>query len=236
MTFLCHPTLVRLFQPFAADMEVTSSVEGARRFDFQCALMSLPDRFGTEIGNVPSAVPYVFAENSLVAQWRGRIGQDGLKVGICWQGNPSGKIDKGRSIPLREYRPLGAVPGVRLISLQRTHGLEQLAQLSKDMRIETLGAFDEGKDGFIDTAAIMQNLDLIVTSDTATAHLAGALGRPTWVALKHVPDWRWMLKGSGSPWYPTMRLFRQPARNDWGSVFAEMAEALRALAASRRGA
>jgi hypothetical protein len=206
-----------------------------RRFDFQCALMSLAERFGVTLGDLPGNVPYLFAEDALVAQWRMRIGDKGFRIGICWQGNPLGKIDRGRSIPLAKYQLIGAVPGVRLISLQKTHGLDQLAQLPAGMRVETLGAFDEGKDAFIDTAAIMQNLDLVITSDTATAHLAGALGRPTWVAVKHIPDWRWMLEGGDSPWYPSMRLFRQPAREDWDSAFAAIAEELRSLTRASAG-
>ena len=227
LTFLCHPGLVRLFRPFAAIMEVTAFSPAERRFDFQCALMSLAERFAIALDDLPGPIPYLFAENPLVEQWRARIGDMGFRVGIFWQGNPHGKIDKGRSIPLAEYRPLAALPGVRLISLQKTHGLDQLAHMPAGMRVETLGAFDEGADAFIDTAAIMQNLDLVVTSDTASAHLAGALGRPVWVAVKHMPDWRWMLERTDSPWYPTMRLFRQPARGDWQSVFAAMTEALR---------
>jgi ADP-heptose:LPS heptosyltransferase len=117
--------------------------------------------------------------------------------------------------------------------LQKTHGLDQLTYLPSEMKVESLAVFDEGADAFIDTAAIMQNLDLVVTSDTATAHLAGALGCPTWLAVKHMPDWRWMLERSDSPWYPTMRLFRQPVRDDWDSVFSAMADALVSLALSR---
>jgi tetratricopeptide (TPR) repeat protein len=235
VTFLCHPGLLRLFHPFAADMEVTDFCEAERRFDFQCALMSLPERFGITLGDLPGAVPYVFAESAAVEQWRTRVGDRGFRIGICWQGNPLGKIDKGRSIPLAKYQPLGAVAGVRLISLQKKHGLDQLAHLPAGMTVETLGAFDEGKDAFVDTAAIMQSLDLVVTSDTAAAHLAGALGRSTWVALKHIPDWRFMLERGDSPWYPTMRLFRQPKREDWDSVFAAMAEALGTLTRASAG-
>jgi hypothetical protein len=197
--------------------------------------MSLPDRFGVTLGDLPGNVPYLFAEDALVEQWRTRLGGKGFRVGVCWQGNPLGRIDKGRSIPLAKYHPLGEVPGVRLISLQKTHGLDQLAHLPTGMRVETLGAFDEGEDAFIDTAAVMQSLDLIITSDTANAHLAGALGCPTWVALKHIPDWRFMLERSDSPWYPSMRLFRQPARDDWDSVFAAMAEALGTLTRASAG-
>jgi len=124
-------------------------------------------------------------------------------------------------------RPLADVPGIRLISLQRHDGLEQLGSLPDGLRIETLGDdLDAGPDAFIDTAAAMQNLDLVITSDTSVAHLAGALGRPVWVALQHVPDWRWLLDGEECPWYPTMRLFRQSRRGDWAGVFDRMAAQL----------
>jgi tetratricopeptide (TPR) repeat protein len=232
LTFLCHPNLVRLFRPFAAEMEVIGSCAGDRDFDFQCALMSLPEHLAVTLSDLPGPSPYLFAEPALVNRWQEKIGALGFKVGIGWQGNPKGLIDKGRSVPLMKFRPL-SMPGVRLISLQRTHGLDQLANFPAGMSIETLGAFDEGKDAFIDTAAIMQNLDLVITSDTATAHLAGALGRPCWVALKQMPDWRWMVERSDSPWYPSMRLFRQPSRGDWDSVFAAMADALRDLPEGR---
>ena len=139
------------------------------------------------------------------------------------------------------FRRAGAASGrygalARLVEggCQPFDGLDQLAQLPDGMVVETLGSFDEGSDAFVDTAAIMQNLDLIVTSDTAIAHLAGALGRPVWVALKHVPDWRWMLDRSDTPWYPTMRLFRQSVRGRWEDVFFAVAEALRELVQSRR--
>ena len=230
LTFLCHPTLIRLFRNFAATgVELIASCRGDRRFDYQCALMSLPERFGITITSLPNQVPYLFAEPGLVEKWRKQIGDEGFRIGICWQGNPAGQIDKGRSIPVEQFKSIAFVPGVRLISLQRTHGLEQLAQLPAGMQVETLGPFDTGNDAFIDTAAIMQNLDLIVTSDTSVAHLAGALGRPVWLALRHTPDWRWMLKRSDSPWYPSMRLFRQKRRGDWAGVFAEIADALRKM-------
>ena len=118
---------------------------------------------------------------------------------------------------------------MRLISLQKNHGLDQLEGLPAGTTVETLGDFDDGRDAFVDTAAVMENLDLVVTSDTSIAHLAGALGRPTWVALKYVPEWRWLLDREDSPWYPTMRLFRQTADGDWQSVFAKMEQDLRAL-------
>ena len=131
---------------------------------------------------------------------------------------------------MEEFIPLTRLPGVRLISLQKHHGLDQLTRLPADAKIETLGDdLDSGPDAFIDTAAAMHNLDLIITSDTSIAHLAGALGRPTWVALKYVPDYRWMLDRDDSPWYPTMRLFRQQDRDNWQPVFRQIKEQLNSL-------
>ena len=132
-------------------------------------------------------------------------------------------------------RSLAQIPGVRLISLQKSHG--QAAEDISGLAVESLGdAFDSGPDAFLDTAAVMENLDLIVTSDTSIAHLAGALGRPVWVGLKQVPDWRWMLDRSDSPWYPTMRLFRQTSPGDWSAVFRDMAVELGVLVAKNRDA
>ena len=136
--------------------------------------------------------------------------------------------DIGRSFPLRLYRTLADIPGVRLISLQKNDGIEQLADLPPGMSVEVLDGLDDGPDAFLDTAAVMQTLDLVITSDTAIAHLAGALGRPVWLALRQVPDWRWRLEGDDTQWYPTMRLFRQEAPGDWAGVFARIAARLRA--------
>jgi len=231
LTFLCHPNLMQLFRPLTADFEMVGSVEGNCRFDFQCALMSLPLRMNMPIPRAEAS--YLSAEPDLIAHWREKIGAHGFKIGLCWQGNPKGRIDQGRSIPLEKYEPLASMPGVRLISLQRTHGLDQLGHLPAGMTVETLGEFDTGDDAFVDTAAIMKCLDLVITSDTAIPHLAGALGVPAWVVLKQVPDWRWMLERNDSPWYRSLRLFRQPAPGDWDGVVAEMTDALQGLI--RRG-
>jgi ADP-heptose:LPS heptosyltransferase len=170
-------------------------------------------------------VPYLAAEPERVAMWRQRLGTHGFKVGIAWQGNPTSQAEQGRSIPLGQFARLAQRPDLRLISLQRHHGLNQLDGTGG--WLEQLGDdFDAGSDAFVDTAAVMECLDLVVSSDTAVPHLAGALGRPVWVALQRVPDWRWMLDRSDTPWYPSMRLFRQQRRGDWDQVFADMAEAL----------
>ena len=199
-------------------------------FDAQCPLLSLPLGFGTTLETIPASVPYVYAEPERRAFWRQRLPKDGFRIGIVWQGSPIHSNDRHRSIPLKQFAPLSAIPGVRLVGLQKNHGLDQLAGLPEGMTVQTLGAeYDEG--GFPDTAALIMELDLIVSADTSVAHLAGALGRPVWVALPMVPDWRWLLNRADSPWYPSMRLFRQPERGDWDSVFHEIALAAQAAAA-----
>jgi len=236
VTLLAPAKLARLLRPLTAQMEVISTIKGDEVFDFQCALMDLPLRFKTDVSSIPNKVPYLGAEQGLVARWRERIGSHGFKIGIAWQGNPQGKIDEGRSILVENFAPLSRLPGVRLISLQKQYGLDQLIRLPADVRIETLGDdFDSGPDAFIDTAAVMENLDLIITSDTSIAHLAGALGRPTWVALKYVPDWRWMLDRVDSPWYPTLRLFRQSERDNWKPIFSNIQRELRLLIRDGKG-
>jgi hypothetical protein len=138
--------------------------------------------------------------------------------------------DRGRSVALREFVPLSRLPGVHLISLQRHHGLDQLDHLPSGMTAETLGDdFDAGSDAFLDAAAVMMTLDLVISTDTAIVHLAGALGRPVWVALRAVPHWTWMIDRKDSPWYPSARLFRQDTDGDWRGVFERMATELTLL-------
>jgi hypothetical protein len=229
VTFLTQAKLVRVLRPLIRDIDVISAIDNQDAFDLQCALMGLPLRFNTDLDTIPARIPYLSAEPDRVARWKERIGAYGFKIGIGWQGKPNGQ-DNHKHIPLEEFIPLTRIPQVRLISLQHGNGVDQLARLPADVKIETLGDdFDSGPDAFIDTAAVMANLDLIISSCTSIPHLAGALGRPTWIVLKHVPDWRWLLDREDSPWYPTMRLFRQPERDDWTSVFSKIERELRSL-------
>jgi Flp pilus assembly protein TadD len=223
VVFEAPPRLVRLLSGNPAMPRAVASDEKLPHFDTVVPLLSLPGR--TRL--TPVQPPYLFAEPDRVAAWDLRLGRTGqVRVGINWQGFPGRFEDKGRSFPLALFQAL-AGPDVRLISLQKGAGEEQIAGV--DFPVETLAGLDDGGDAFVDTAAVMANLDLVITSDTSVAHLAGALGRPVWVALRRVPDWRWMLDRADSPWYPTMRLFRQTADGDWAPVFAAMAQALRAL-------
>jgi tetratricopeptide (TPR) repeat protein len=204
-------------------IRVIGPTEDPGAFDHHCALLSLPRVLGTRVDTIPADVPYLAAEPARVVHWRERLGTQGFRIGIRWQGS-QGRVDIGRSFPVRHFEAIATIPGVRLISLQKGPGSEQLEALPAGMAVEQLGADFEpgGPDDFLDVAAVMQSLDLVITSDTSIAHLAGALGQPTWVALKDLPDWRWMLEREDSPWYPTLRLFRQPAQGDWASVFERM--------------
>lgn len=199
-------------------------------FDLQSPLMSLPHAFGTTLESLPGAARYLAADPARVAKWRERIGEAGFKVGVVWQGSTQPyALPLARSFPLAMLEGVGALPGVRLISLQKVNGLEQLGSLPAGMTVETLGDdFDPGPDMFVDTAAAMEACDLVITPDTSTAHLAGALGVRTWVGLPYVADWRWLMGREDSPWYPNSRLFRQAERGVWDGVFAEMVGTLKA--------
>jgi tetratricopeptide (TPR) repeat protein len=194
---------------------------------FHAALMSLPHWFHTTLETVPAQVPYLRAKQSLVHQWRQRLaGISGVRIGICWQGNPKFGRDAGRSVPLAAFAPLARVAGVRLVCLQKFAGLEQLDALAGAFDVVDLRPDYDVEDGaFMNAAAIMQNLDLVISPDTAIAHLAGALGVPVWTMLPKVPDWRWLLDRADTPWYPTMRLFRQSQAGDWSGVIAQMRDA-----------
>ena len=203
-------------------VDLDDLLEGRAAFDCQVPLISLPLAFGTAGDSIPNAVPYLRAEPERVQRWRDRIGGHGFRIGICWQGN-TGTFDRGRSFPVASLAGIARLPGIRLINLHKGAGLGQLASLPDGLRVEMPGDdFDAGPDAFVDTAAVMAHCDLVITSDTAVAHLAGALGVRTWVALKFVPDWRWQEHRTDSPWYPTVRLFRQRSRGEWQPVFAEI--------------
>lgn len=206
-----------------ADGEVPADV------DVCSALMSLPAVFATTLETIPWAPAYLRPDAMRVERWRRRIGEAGFKVGVVWQGSTAAHARPlQRSFPLAALAGLAAIPQVRLISLQKQEGLDQLAGLPPEMAVETLGdGFDPGPDLFVDTAAAMACCDLVITPDTSTAHLAGALGVAAWVALPFVSDWRWPEGWRQSPWYPSLRLFRQEARGDWTGVFAAMESELR---------
>jgi tetratricopeptide (TPR) repeat protein len=234
VTLMVQRNLHRLIRTIGAGVEVRTDERLPEEFDFHCPLLSSPLAFGTRIDSIPADTPYLSAEPDRVLRWRERIGGTGFKIGIGWQGNKQSRADRGRSFPVRLFERLALLPGVRLFSLQAGPGKEQLRVLPPGMRVEELGDdFDAGPDAFVDSAAVMQCLDLIITSDSALAHLAGALARPAWVVLQQVPDWRWLGNRTDSPWYPSLRLFRQRQRGRWDEVFESMRTALGSMLAAR---
>ncbi|WP_129124761.1 tetratricopeptide repeat protein [Geomonas oryzae] len=198
------------------------------RFDCHASLMSLPFLCGTELATVPAHIPYLFADPLLVERWRPRIPGVGLRVGLVWAGRKSYKDDLKRSLSLPLFAPLAGVPGVSLCALQVGDGAEQAAHPPPGMELTDLGG---GIKSFADTAAIVAQLDLVISADTAVAHLAGGMGVPVWVLLPSACDWRWLMEREDSPWYPTARLFRQKRRGDWGEVLERVARELATLTA-----
>ncbi|MCS6777983.1 MAG: tetratricopeptide repeat protein [Chthonomonadaceae bacterium] len=223
----CYPDLFPLFQNVpGADLVVPVRADGRPPelpYDAQAAVMDLPCLFDTALETIPARVPYLHPDEVRRRRWRERLqGIPGIRVGICWAGRPEHQNDVKRSCRLHAFAPLARVPGVTLFSLQKGAAAQQLAE-PRDFSVTDLAG--ELRD-FADTAALLAELDLLISVDTAVVHLAGALGRPVWVLLPHFPDWRWMQERADSPWYPTMRLFRQPAPGAWEPLFARVAAAL----------
>ncbi|HET7086295.1 MAG TPA: tetratricopeptide repeat protein [Rhizomicrobium sp.] len=194
-------------------------------FDFHIPLASIALAVNMRLETIPVADRYLTAEPERVARWKETLGSHGYRIGIAWQGNQLIPGSEGKAFPLSALQGIAGLPGVRLIALQKNAGSEQLDRLPPGMAVESYD-FDLGPDAFLDTAAMMMNCDLVISADTAPAHLAGALGVACWVALKQVPDWRWFLEGDDSPWYPSLRLFRQTAMGDWDPVFQAMQQAI----------
>jgi Flp pilus assembly protein TadD len=191
----------------------------------QCALTDLPLIFETSPDTVPATIPYFHANSERVAHWHKELRAfPELRIGIAWRGNPRHLADASRSIPLQSFQPLSRIPGVRLFSLQIGAGSEELAYTRFPVT-----ELRPGIESLDETAAIVMNLDLIVTCDTSIAHLAGALGRPVRVALSTTPDWRWGARGETTPWYSTMRLVRQDRPGQWEPVFTRIACELRTM-------
>jgi len=193
-------------------------------FDVQATLLELPAILGDTLATIPAEVPYVHADPALRARWAAYLScHGGFKVGIAWHGNPHQKDGLIRRCSLLDMAPIWDVPGVAVYSLQKGAGCDELTAA---VPVRDFGEIDKDAGAFMDTAAIMESLDLVVTIDTSIAHLAGALARPVWMVVPYWADWRWMTERTDSPWYPTMRIFRQPRPGAWAPVFHELAAAL----------
>jgi Flp pilus assembly protein TadD len=226
--FQCPRVLVQLLRSCGGIDQLVESGAPAPRTDFFAPLLHVPAVLGHGPEDFPGNVPYLTADAGLVASWRERLATyRGRKIGIAWRGSPKHPADRMRSIPLVHFGPLARVNGVQLFSLQKGPGSEELEPLAAQLNIVDLGRqLDETTGAFVETAAVLKNLDLLVACDTAVAHVAGALGVSVWLAVGNVPDWRWLLDRDESPAYPTLRLFRQVRFGDWPGVFGRMAEEL----------
>jgi tetratricopeptide (TPR) repeat protein len=204
-------------------------------FDYYAPMLAVPGLVGTSLKSMPSAAPYVFPHPELTRKWADRLARyrGTFNIGMVWQGNPQHRGDRKRSIPLKLFAPLAAVPGVRLFSLQKGFGVEQIATAAQEVSLLDLGNVGVTEDGFLRTAAILKNMDLVVAADTSVAHLAGAMGVPVWVAMSTACDWRWMLNREDTPWYPSMRLFRQRGAGEWDDVFGRIVDAVKPLVMAR---
>ena len=227
-----HPPLKPLFSMIPG-ITVAVLDEALPPFDLHCPLLSLPQIFGTTIDNIPAEVPYLAFDPEKARFWRNRIPGTGLRVGMVWAGNPTQKGDRWRSPRLASVAPLFDVPGVDFVALQKGAGREDLIRYPLPANVLDLG--EEIVD-FSDTAAIMAGLDLVITSCTAPLHLAGALGIPVWAIIPHSPHFLWGLEREDSPWYPSLRLYRQDQHGrDWSGAVGRVASDLARLADSKKG-
>ena len=224
----CQPELLRLMEGQTGVDRVVSFAEPPPGHDVYCPLLSLPGRFGTTLATIPAPVPYVFADVECVGEWKRRLAQGphALRVGLNWAGNPFPPANLKRSMPLSVMAPLGKVAGVQFHNLQKGAAAAEAGKPPPGLQL--VNPSTELND-LADTAGLIANLNLVITCDTSVAHLAGAMGKPVWVALPFAADWRWLLGRADSPWYPTMRLFRQPSPGDWESPMRQMAKALDAI-------
>lgn len=209
--------------------------EGGPPLEFDChaPLMSLPLHCRTTLDTVPAATPYLFADPQATERWQSELGEpEGLKIGVTWQGNPKHRWDRHRSFSVQWFRSLAMLEGVKLYSLQKGKGTEQLPAASFPI-VDLRPRLDKLGGGFEQTAAAIEALDLIVTCDSAVAHLAGAVGKPVWVPMSALADWRWLRHREDSPWYPTMKLFRQTSLGQWGPVFDRICAEAGSLARQR---
>jgi Flp pilus assembly protein TadD len=214
----CQPALAPLFGRVPGIERLIVAGESLPPFDFQCALPSLPGAFRTDLSTIPATIPYLSADGEAVERWRRRIGpsENLRQIGIAWAGNAANRNDRNRSISLEKWKPILDAGGSRFHSLQIAPPLAGLGVSDWSAHLTD----------FAETAALIANLDLVISVDTAAAHLAAAMGKTVWLMIPFPPDWRWMLDRTDSPWYSTVRLFRQKRAGDWEPVLGEVAKSL----------
>jgi hypothetical protein len=223
------PEIIGLFQNLEGIddiVDIGKVAEGDVKYDLYVPLLNLPSIFDTGIDNIPARIPYLSAKESKVAHWHDKIKTDSFKIGIVWAGNPAHDNDHNRSCTLNNFTRLAKIKNVKLFSLQKGPGIEQINNWPEDLELIDLGQKFED---FTDTAAAIENMDLTISVDTSVIHLAGAMGKTAWILIPYESDWRWMLNRQDSPWYPTIELFRQKKYDNWDGVFQRVAEQLKVL-------
>jgi tetratricopeptide (TPR) repeat protein len=222
-----NPELRRLMRSVPGVEMVVAPPDDIPSFGVQCPLLSLARVLGITLETIPAATPYVFADPQLSQRWAQRVPADGrLKIGLCWSGSPNHLQDRSRSVPADSLAPLAQFERAWFCSLQKFSPDRPRTEPPASLM---LADFTPELSDFADTAALIANLDLVIACDTAVAHLAGAMAKPVWLMLPYVPDWRWLLNRTDSPWYPTMCLFRQPSPGDWSAVISDVGLALKSF-------
>jgi len=233
ISFVTHEILFDLIRSMGLPLNLLpsnkpGSIGGATGWT---PLLQIPRAMGIDPKTYADGVPYLSADPARVKSWARKMAGKGFKIGICWAGNADSPAEKGRSAPLEAFAPLAAIPGVKLFSLQKGKSVEEISTVSFRRELYDFGEnLDAGPQAFLDTAAVMISLDLVVTVDTSVAHLAGALGRPVFTMLRVEPDWRWLARESDTVWYPTMRLFRQEKSGDWSGPMQRIVAEVRRMA------
>jgi Flp pilus assembly protein TadD len=222
----CPPELATLFQSVKGIEQVVTTGQPLPKFNVHCPMMSLPLAFNTTLETIPANVPYLTPPQDKVAAWQNRIGANDkrLRIGLVWAGRPTQQFDRWRSSRLEHFAKLAEIKSARFFSLQKGPAAAEITGASPELNLTD---WSNDLHDFSDTAALIENLDLVIGIESAVTHLAGALAKPVWPILAHVADWRYLLNRTDSPWYPTMKLFRQPATGQWQPAIDEVVTALK---------
>ena len=213
--------LVQLLKECNFDNYIFSNDEKLPEFDFHCPLLSLPFKFSTTLQSIPFSDKYLFPNKNRIFKWKKTFDNQYLNIGINWQASPNPDLDKGRSFKLKYFNEISIMNKIKLHCLQKIYGLNQVKEFSKQFKLNIFDNFDEDAP-FVDTAAIIENLDLIITCDTSIAHLSGAIGKKTFLLLQKNSEWRWLQDIDYSPWYNSIKIYRQKTQDDWSTVFDEV--------------
>jgi tetratricopeptide (TPR) repeat protein len=224
--FQVQKPLFEIVKSLDKNIDIVTEIGNDLQYDFYCPLLDLPKLFKTTKNSIPSFESYISVKNSYTAKWKKNIDTHKFNIGISWQGGQS-TIDEGRSFPLSQFSNIAKLKNINLISLQQNFGVEQINEFKKTYPITDFGNLLDKERNFLDTAGIIKNVDLVITSCTAIAHLAGSMGAKVWIVLKYMPDWRWFLNRDTTDWYPSMKIYRQPKLYDWKSVFQNIEQELK---------